>query len=82
MRGDLSTLRSTGGGFRYAVDLCLENDSLDIWAADDDEPAPGEGFFYLARLKTGCRSGTYNCGVASQIGDRDLEIEASALGCP
>ena len=52
VRGDLGALRSLGGMVDLGVVACIENDSTDLsnrQATDAAAPAPGHGFFYLAR---------------------------------
>jgi hypothetical protein len=83
VKGNLQTLISSRGNFTLSVTSCLENNDTDTQASDTLEPtSPGEGFFYLVRAQNDCKYGTYNTGQASQIGDRDTEIDASSNKCP
>ena len=92
IRGDLSTLRSTGGDFQQAVDAlpaaeggCLVNDTTSLSLADPyGAPALGEGIFTLIRPATiACSAhGTVDDGSPSQVADRDAQIESAALSCP
>jgi hypothetical protein len=91
IRGDLSTLRSSGGDFQAAVDAvpaaeggCLVNNTTSL-SLDDPypDPAVGEGFFTLIRpatLQCPAQHGTVDDG--SQVQDRDPGIESASLSCP
>ena len=46
------------------------------------EPAPGDGYWYLARAANCKGKGTFDSGAVSQSGSRDAEIAASGAGCP
>jgi hypothetical protein len=83
VRGSLGALRTSAGNFATAVSLCVEDDSPDS-AASDPTPVPAGtlGFFYLVRGDGTCGPGSYNNGLASQIGSRDAEIAASGFDCP
>ncbi len=83
VRGVLSTLRSSGGNFTSAIDVCGGNDVTDTTAIVAGTPALGDALFYLVRPSAGsCAQGTYNSGAASQSGSRDAEIAASPAACP
>jgi hypothetical protein len=83
VKGDLQTLRSSGGNFTSSLSNCLENDSTNTQSNDTAEPtSPGEGFFYLVRAQNDCKYGTYNTGQPSQVGGRDSEIDSSSNKCP
>ncbi|HEX6849787.1 MAG TPA: kelch repeat-containing protein [Candidatus Polarisedimenticolaceae bacterium] len=81
VRGDLATLRSTGGDFVLATGTCLANDTTSTSFTDGNAPAPG-GFWYLVRASFGGSSGSYDSGAAKQVGSRDGEIAASGVACP
>jgi len=83
VRGNLGALRSSPGNFATSVSLCVEDDSPDA-ASTDPTPVPAGsiGFFYLVRGDGTCGPGTYDNGLASQIGSRDAEIAASGADCP
>lgn len=77
VRGDLGTLRSTGGDFTLAVDVCLADDTTLTAVGNGADPAPGQGYWYLSR---GVENGvglTWNAPGSSQSGDRDGELAAS-----
>jgi hypothetical protein len=92
LRGDLLTLRASAGDFAAALDAlplgqnaCLANDINTLSMTDPyGAPAPGHGLFMLLRpVSTSCPAeGTLDEGVASQIGSRDAESDASPLACP
>jgi hypothetical protein len=83
VRGDLSTLRSSGGDFTSATQTCSVDDaggtSLSI---TDDSPAVGSGFWYLARAVSCGGNGTYDSGGPGQAGPRDPGINAAPSSCP
>jgi len=84
VRGSLSTLRSSGGNFAVATLDCAGDDVIDptVVVPGTPQPAPGDGYWYLAR-RVNCKgNGTFNSGAASQSGSRDLEITASNVACP
>jgi hypothetical protein len=82
VRGDLGLLYSTQGDYTAALSACLRNDVPAASYLDLDIPAPGEAFWYLVR-PIGCGvPGSYDEGVASQVGSRDAEIAAAAGSCP
>jgi hypothetical protein len=92
VRGDLVTLRTSGGDFAAALAAlpvaeaaCLANDTAALSLADPyADPAPGGGTFALVRaVATSCPAhGTYNDGTPSLHGDRDPGIGASSRACP
>jgi galactose oxidase-like protein len=92
IRGDLATLLATGGDFAAAIDAlpaiesgCLANDTTSLSLIDPfGAPAVGQGIFTLLRpVTTACPAhGSADDGAASQIGDRDLEVEGASLSCP
>jgi hypothetical protein len=93
IRGDLGTLRSSGGDFQAAIDAlpaeeggCLANDTSALLLLDPHgPPASGEGTFTLLRpaiVECPTQHGTVDDGSPSQVQARDLEIEAAALTCP
>jgi hypothetical protein len=57
LRGDLDALRANGGDFQGTVIACEATD-MPVWTQVIDEPAPGNGFYYLAREA----GPTYVCG--------------------
>ncbi len=82
VKGDLETLRASGGDYTSALSSCLENDGADALADDASAPAPAGGFFYLVRAQAACKSGTFNSEPPGQVGDRDPKIAASPFACP
>ena len=92
VRGDLGTLRSSGGAYTSALNAlpagqndCLANDVTALSLSDPyGAPSPGQGVFVLLRpVTTSCVArGTLDEGVPSQIGSRDAEVAASSKACP
>jgi hypothetical protein len=82
VRGDVGTLSSTGGDFSAATLGCLANDQATNSATYTGVPALGHAFWFLVRGANCAGRGTYDSGVASQVGSRDAEINASASACP
>jgi hypothetical protein len=84
VRGSLSTLRSTGGNFAAATLDCAGDNVTKptILVAGSPEPAPGDGYWYLARPANCKGKGTFDSGASSQSGSRDAEIAAAAVNCP
>jgi cysteine-rich repeat protein len=82
VRGGLGVLRSSRGDFTLAAETCLADDHGPSYLALSSDPAPGEGWWFLARKVTGAGPATYDDGSASQSGLRDAEIAASPAPCP
>jgi N-acetylneuraminic acid mutarotase len=82
VRGSVNDLRTSGGDFTAATDDCVAGNHLLTWFDDPDDPALGQGFWYLARVRNSAGIGSYDSGAASQIGSRDAEINASVGACP
>ncbi len=82
VRGDLTLLIQTQGDFTQATTVCLADDAFQTEFEDADEPAQGQGFWYVVRGGNRDGDGTYNSLSASQQGDRDSEINASPFSCP
>jgi hypothetical protein len=91
VRGDLPTLRSTGGDFTGALNQvvnasfydCVANDSSGT-GVDDPLCCPdlGSGWFFLMRPAADFCPGTYDDGTASQVGARDREVNDAGYACP
>ncbi|HEU5454220.1 MAG TPA: multicopper oxidase domain-containing protein [Nocardioides sp.] len=81
VKGSLGQAWATGWSFSNpAVTLaCPANDSAATFLDQADQPAPGDGVWYLVRAQPG---GTYNGGSQGQSGDRNAGIGASGNGCP
>jgi hypothetical protein len=78
VRGDLATLRASGGDFGVAVDACLADGCVENTLPQDVVLAPGEAVWFLVRPQ----GGTYDEGGAGQAGPRDENIAQSPLACP
>ncbi len=76
VKGDLSLLHAAS--FAASVLTCLEDDSADTAAADEETPGPGEGFYYLVRAA----GGTYDTACPSQAAPRDADLQGSVQACP
>jgi hypothetical protein len=81
VKGGITLLRSSLGDFTYSLISCLEDDKHDLWATDPMNPETGDGFYYLVRAQTDCKSGTFNTELPGQQGDRDPEIEVTVHDC-
>jgi Galactose oxidase-like, Early set domain/PKD domain len=92
VRGDLMTLRGTGGDLAAAIDAipageqaCLANDTGELTLADPSaDPPPDGGFFALIRaVATVCpAAGSYDDDSPLAEGSRDPAIAASSRSCP
>jgi hypothetical protein len=74
VRGDLSTLRSSGGDFSVATGSCLGNDA-GAFVDDPSVPAAGSGYWYLIRAVSCGGRGSYGSAPA------DTGISASGNDC-
>ena len=84
LRGDLGTLRSTGGDYAAATEACVIDDIPHGYAVSFNSggPAVGSGYWFLIRATCGGVAGTYDSLSPGQVGSRDAEIDASGLACP
>jgi spore coat protein A len=80
VRGSLSLGWSQRWDFDEAgvMQGCLANNRSETFWDTADNPAPGDGVFYLVRSQ----GGSYDTGSSSQQGSRDLEIASSGSDCP
>jgi N-acetylneuraminic acid mutarotase len=81
-RGVLGALRAGGGDFTPSVDACLASGQAGTTASDPAPAPPADGFWYLVRANNCAGAGSFDEGIASQIGARDAEVGASLLACP
>jgi hypothetical protein len=75
IRGDLGALTETAQGVDLGSVICLEDDSPDpdtLGNEDAVDPAPGRGFFYLARTSAAPGEGSY--GGSSRNRDRTAAL--------
>jgi hypothetical protein len=80
IRGDLAALATGAGTVDLGAVVCLEDDSPDAGTAgfeDPEDPAPGEGFFYMYRGSAGLSAGPGSYGASSE----GLERSAGAGDC-
>lgn len=82
VRGGLGALRATGGDFTSALEACVADDLATTFIMVPGDPAPGDGWWFLARPVFESGPGTYDSGSPAQLGSRDAEIAASSLACP
>ena len=82
VRGLVSTLRNSHGGYQSATQSCVVSDLSGTWATIAGTPSAGDGFWFLVRGTNCGGAGTYDEGVASQAGSRDAGIASSGNGCP
>ncbi len=75
LSGDLACLRNTGE-FGSCVQRCLGDNRTETTLVDPTAPAPGIGFWYLARAVNCEGPGTF--GTPAE----DLQIGASPMACP
>jgi len=79
-RGEIQSLRQSGGNYATSVNFCLADQGG--FASDNQIPHAGDGYWYLQRAVNCNVPGTYDEGVASQSGLRDAEIAAGSPVCP
>ncbi len=80
-KGDLASLRTSGGDFGAAARGCIEDDGTDTQAVDPEVPLPNQAFVYLVRASNCAgQTGTWNEGGA-QLAPRDPTIGSGALSC-
>ncbi len=83
VRGDLGTLRSSGGEFAAATEQCLGQVSGTSTTTAGEPPlATGEGHWYLIRQVDPGGASTYDSGSSAQVDLRDAGIAASGVDCP
>ena len=82
MQGDLGALRASGGDFTVAITSCIANNVKLTSVVVESDPAAGEGWFYLVRDLNCAGNGSLDSGSSSQVGSRDVEVNASPLACP
>ena len=81
VRGDLQTLRVTGGDFIAATQTCIADDHLLPNLPVTEVPdTPGQGFWYLVRGEVSTRG--YETFGSGQYDGRDGEINVSDGACP
>jgi hypothetical protein len=78
VRGDLGTLRVTGGNYRVATEQCVTNDRAALSVPFTLSPAAGDGYWFLLRTK----GGSYDAWDSMLAASRDLGINAARGSCP
>ena len=82
VRGDVTTLRDSGGSFSAATEACLADELAGNHTEDPLDPAPESGFWYLIRAANCTGVGSYDTSDATQAAPRDAGIAASGHACP
>lgn len=82
VRGDLGTLRATGGNFSIATAECLANNRTETWLDHAVAPAAGAGDWLLVRGVGPGGPMTWDEPGTSQVASRDAEINSAAAACP
>jgi hypothetical protein len=83
VRGDLTTLRSTGGDFQQATADCLADDEPGNLLTDGEPPPAGQGYWYLVRRVVVSEGDcTYDASSGTQAGPRDPGITTAPPTCP
>jgi len=81
VRGDIASLRSSGGDYSSAAVTCAVDYMDTPLFALFESPSPGEVIWYLVQgISCGGR-GTFDSAGGGQIGSRDAGIDASVVGC-
>jgi hypothetical protein len=77
VRGDLGTLRSSGGAYQAAVDECVADDMSADTVPFQLSPAPGHAYWFLVRTE----GGSYDAWDLTPAAPRDPGIDASPVSC-
>lgn len=78
VRGNLGTLKSTGGNYQAATEECIAGHVSDVSVPFELSPAPGEGFWFLVRTA----EGSYDAWDSTPVMPRDAGIDAGPASCP
>jgi hypothetical protein len=81
VRGSLNALQSSGGDFAASVEACVADDATSPFLTIAPIPAPGTGWWILARPIDLSGHGSYDFEMPGQVGTRDPEL-TSAPACP
>ena len=81
VRGDLGSLRGSGGDFSVSTGVCLADNRTTTALVDPLAPGPGQGVWYLVRGQNCGGNGDFDTG-PSQPDPRGAEIAASGNDCP
>jgi hypothetical protein len=89
VRGDLGTLRASGGNFEGSVETCLASRYNANALSDPSIPPPGENWYYLIRESNrypGCTFHSWTTGSPAEVpgggGTRDEDIALDMDHCP
>jgi hypothetical protein len=78
VRGNLGTLRDTGGDYQAATEECVADDVSDVSVSFQLSPAPGEVYWFLVRTE----GGSYDAWDSTPAMPRDAGIDAGPASCP
>jgi hypothetical protein len=78
VRGNLASLRMTGGDYRAGTVECVANDVPDVPVSFQLAPDPGEAYWFLVRTE----GGSYDAWDSMPAAPRDAGIDASPAACP
>jgi len=79
VRGDLLSLRSSGGDFTIATTDCFAADTDATAVPFPAQPPPGQGFWFLARWIDGTTCDSYDEDDPAQVGSCDAAVESAAV---
>jgi len=82
VRGDLRTLRESGGDFSISTRECLAANMSGASLMLTEQPAPGEGFWFLARWIDGASCDSYDEDDPAQVRSCDAGVSAAPASCP
>jgi len=78
VRGDIGTLRATGGDYRAATEECVASDLATLTIPFALNPAEGGGYWFLLRT----HGGSYDAWDAELAAPRDADIDIASASCP
>ncbi len=81
-RGDLGSLRATGGDFTTSTTSCVASNTAATQVPFPDTPGTGAGIWILLRARNCGGPGTYDANLSAQARSRDPGLNAATPGCP
>jgi hypothetical protein len=78
VRGNLGTLRTTGGDYQAATEECVASNVTADPVPFQLSPAPGEAYWFLVRTE----GGSYDAWDSMPAASRDAGIGAASATCP
>jgi agmatine/peptidylarginine deiminase len=82
VKGDLDSLRETGGDFTAAVEGCLADDYPNLALSYPECPEPHSGFWFLVRGLSPSGVTSYSSSADCDRTTRDALIDVSLASCP